>query len=272
MSTTQKIIKYCAIAFAVSLIVAIFSGIIQVAVIIGESIFGSSNKLDELKILEEVKDNFDYSKLDIEIGATNITIKEGDNFKVETDNSKIKLTKNDKEINIKEKNNSIISIGTKTELIITIPKDYIFDSIEIEAGAGKFNIENLNAQKIDLDLGAGSVNIEKINAIKELSLEGGAGSITIKDANINSADIDLGVGKFTFTGIFTGNSQIESGVGETNINIKDSKENYKLLLEKGIGSIKVDNEKVENNSTIGEGTNTIRIEGGVGTINVAFTN
>ena len=43
-----------------------------------------------------------------------------------------------------------------------------------------------------------------------------------------------------------------------------------LKLNKGIGTIKVNDEEIKNDTTIGTGDNIINISGGVGSINIDF--
>ena len=72
MTTTQKIIKYCALAFALCLIAGIFGAILQGARFIGESLFGESAKMDKYVYLIEEADPVKYEskKLSIEANAT----------------------------------------------------------------------------------------------------------------------------------------------------------------------------------------------------------
>ena len=83
-------------------------------------------------------------------------------------------------------------------------------------------------------------------------------------------NLDMGVGKIELTSVFTGKSEIDAGIGELNLNVLGNKEDYTLKVDKGIGSIKVDNENAEDNSTIGDGFNIIDIDGGIGSININF--
>ena len=53
------------------------------------------------------------------------------------------------------------------------------------------------------------------------------------------------MGEFTFDGKITGKSKIDSGVGEIKINLIDKNENYTIDISKGIGTITLDGEKVE---------------------------
>jgi hypothetical protein len=63
---------------------------------------------------------------------------------------------------------------------------------------------------------------------------------------------------------------LDLGVGESNITLLGSKEDYKLDLEKGIGNITVDGKNVTDYGSSGNGRNTVEISGGVGAINVVF--
>lgn len=67
-----------------------------------------------------------------------------------------------------------------------------------------------------------------------------------------------------------GDSEFEFGVGESNITLIGNKEEYKVDIEKGIGSITIDGSVVTGTSSIGNGSNCIDIEGGVGAINLKF--
>ena len=69
-----------------------------------------------------------------------------------------------------------------------------------------------------------------------------------------------------------GNSKIECGVGAVELNLLGNQENYQLNVEKGIGSIYVADKIYNNDDTIGNGNNHLKIEGGIGSIKVGFTN
>ena len=65
---------------------------------------------------------------------------------------------------------------------------------------------------------------------------------------------------------------MDLGVGESNITLLGSKENYKLELEKGMGNISVDGVNVSDYGSSGNGENKVEISGGIGSINVSFNN
>lgn len=174
MTTAQKVIKYIATAFAVFLIITIISAILSGGYAL-LSAFGliRTNKnmvTEDLKVISsEIKE---ISTLQIDLAFTNLDIKTGDNFKVETNNSKITFTNDNGSVKIKEENQSWLNNNNKaSNLIIYIPEDIIaIDEIKIETGAGKINIEKLNTQSLYLKLGAGDVHIENVIATGETKL------------------------------------------------------------------------------------------------------
>ena len=96
------------------------------------------------------------------------------------------------------------------------------------------------------------------------------GKVSILSGNINELNLDMGVGKFEVTSVITGNSKINAGIGNLELNIQDNKENYTIKADKGIGSIKIDGKEVADDVTYGDGENTIKIDGGIGEIKIDF--
>jgi len=273
MTSTQKLIKYCALAFAAFLIAIIIGGIARAVLGIGEAIFGESAKMDKYVYLVEESNlsKLDSPKLIIETKATNIKIIKGGTFSVQTNNKNINYYPGDEEIKIKDKSKNGFNLGSvSTELIIEIPKAHTFDKISIESGAGKININEVEIPKLEIELGSGSLTIDDTIVNKVTEIEGGAGSITINNSKMSNLDLEIGTGSFKYSGDILGTSNIESGIGSTTINLTGKKEDYQFRLEKGAGSITVDGEKVSDDGVIGDGENRISIEGGIGSITINY--
>lgn len=264
MINIQKTIKYLAIVFAIFLIFSIFSGIIM-------GITGLStifNKDDiSLKDLNNINIKNDIKNLKIELKSTNLIIKKGTNFKVETNNKDLKY-KQIKELLYVEDETKWYKNNLKKDLVIYITDDFEFNNIEIEHGAGKIEIEELFTNNLKLDLGAGKVEIDRLKVTKEAEINGGAGEIIIHNSNINNLDFNIGVGKATLNSILTGENEIDAGIGETNINLTGSLEDYKIHIEKGIGNVKLNEDKISNERYFGAGKNIVEINGGIGNINI----
>lgn len=261
MTQTQKIIKYCAIALAVSLIVGIFYVFLGIVSNVFDFSINSENNQSKIETMSN-----EISELDIELGFSKLTFKVDNEFKIETNNEYI---------NVKEKNNKVIISEKKrffhfdeinAETIVYLPKDKIFDYVSIETGSGTINISSLKTNNLELDLGAGSIKIEELNVFVEADIDSGAGKLEISSSNINNLDLDMGVGEVFFEGIITGKSDIDAGIGALNIKLLNSINNYKFIVNKGIGEIKINNEKVDNNYESPMGNNVINIEGGIGSI------
>lgn len=269
MIKAQRIIKYCAIAFAIFLTINIISAIMFGIISIG-NIFGNNdnNQTDTLTNLN-IKTNAKI--LDIEVKNTNITIKKGYTLKAETNNKNIKVNQNNNKISIEETRHNYFNKNTNTNLVIYLPSDYIFNEVSIENGAGKINIDWVHTEKLNLDLGAGKVDINNLTVTKSIDIDGGAGEVTITNGNINNLDLDIGIGKITLMSTVTGNNDIDAGIGDLDLNLIGNSYDYKIKVNKGIGNAALAGEKIVNDSYYGEGSNIINIDGGIGNININYT-
>lgn len=268
MSTAQKIIKYLALAFAIFLVVtivsAILTGIYAMSNILGLKKESTENS-GEVSTLE-VEEINDYSYLDINIKYSNLKIKIGEKFEVQTNNDNIEIKQNNNKLKIVEEQDSLFwKNSNEEELIVYIPKNMEFEKVNIETGAGIVNIEEIKAEKLKLNLGAGETIINNIIS-DNVDIDGGAGKFTIENGTINNLDFDLGIGETTINAKITGNNKINTGIGSLKLNIDGNIDNYKLKVEKGIGNIKLNGKQVSNNEVIGNGENVIDIDGGIGEI------
>lgn len=274
MTTAQKIIKYLAMGFAAFLIVTIFSAILGggYALLSALGLIHSNKNIvtEDLKVISD--EVTEVSTLNVELAFANLEIKTGDNFKVETNNTKISFKNDNGSIIIKEDDNWKIN-GGESLLVIYLPEDMMdLDETKIETGAGKLNIQTLNTQGLYLELGAGDVQIENLVVTQEAKIDGGVGKTEIKSCEINDLEANLGMGEFIFNGKLTGKSEIDSGIGSININLSDEGENYTIKPSKGIGSIQIDGKEIADGEVWGNGENRIEIDGGIGNIKINFEN
>lgn len=276
MTTVQKIIKYFAIAFAIFLIVSIISlilfGVYALSGFLGlkdNSKINVSSNMQTVNIGDEenIVNLTDITSLDIEVKYTNLIIKNGDTFYYETNNDNITYKQNHNTVKIEEKGKWLFS-DTESNLIIYIPENFDLNKIDIEAGAGKVEIENLNADNLDFELGAGEASILNLNIRNNTKLEGGAGRLNILDGNINNLDLDMGIGEVNINSFITGNSDIDAGIGILNLNLQGSKADYRIVTDKGVGNLKINGENISGAYSYGEGKNLIKIDEGIGNINI----
>lgn len=273
MTKTQIIIKNIAIAFAIFLIVTIISGILTASYTLFNSlglINTNNNIMDDLKtISDEVTE---VSSLKIDLKSTNLYIKVGDSFKVETNNSKVSFDNYSGNIKIKEESkNWLNNKNMESALIVYIP-NIIIDKINIDTGAGKIHIEQLNTKTLYLELGAGEVYIENAIVTDKANIEGGVGKTELNKCELNNLNANLGVGEFKFNGVLTGKNKIDSGIGATSLDLTGTKEEYTINASKGLGNITLNGQKMESDNIYGDGENYLDIDGGIGEIKIKFSN
>lgn len=278
MSSVQKVIKILAIALAIFIIVNIFS-----AIIFGISIFSNimhsakyentdgttyeiiSENIDKIETLKE------NVKLKIDLEISNLEIKEGEKFSVEKinveNNLKCKVVENTLEIEEKDYNWFNTQNNTNSTIIVTVPKDMILNEVKISNGIGKMEMKNIKTSKLELDTGVGITILDNIVAQKT-DIDGGAGNLSINNSILVDLDLDCGVGSTKISGDIKGNSKISCGVGKTELDLVQNIESYNIETEVGIGTISINGENCVNNSKYGNGENSIKIEGGVGNVNI----
>lgn len=265
MTPFQKLIKSCAMALAVFLIVAIISGLCSLTgAITGLADGSGAGEMKTYPIRETPE------KLSLEIGAAALKIITGDCFLVESNHKDLIVREEDDTLAISEKKIAFSTSGESVTVILTIPEGFVFADVSLETGAGKVDIDTLSANTLDLDLGAGAVDIGTLNALTRAKVSTGTGKLSIRSGLLQDLAMDMGVGKLEFTGQLTGTNDLNLGVGAVELNLMGSPEDYQLRLDKGIGSATVDGKSLSGGSTVGKGAHRIDIDGGIGSIRIQF--
>lgn len=265
MTTFQKVVKYLAIAFAIFLSVAIIGGLLGAAGLFG-GLFDDEVVLENL---ESYSVSADIRSLEIEINAADLRIKEGEAFFVESNLKHLKVEEKGNTLFIKE-TRKLTGAYNGAVLTVYIPSRMKFNNVDLTTGAGKVTIAELSAETLDFELGAGEVNITSLTATRSAEIDGGAGRITVSSGALKNLDLGMGVGQLNLATALTGNCQMDLGIGESNITLIGSKEDYRLEIEKGIGSVSIDGKNVTDYGSSGNGTNKVEINGGIGAINIHF--
>ena len=284
MKEFQKIIKYIAVAFGLYLAISIIGGIIAIIVSIFTGFYGISYLTDSLNdainsddsSIERIDENQEveeFSKMKLDISASNLTIKlEGNSYKVETYQipKNTKIESKDGILEIKN-NKKLNKSDSKSRITIYLPEDVELEEADIQVGAGIVDVTGLIAKNVEFNFGAGNVNMQNISVKNNAKIECGAGQAIIKNSELANADIEAGVGKLVYSGDLTGNAQIDCGVGDVELELTGDAEKYAIHTEKGIGDIKINDSSVADDSTTGNGENKIDIEGGVGSIDIRMS-
>lgn len=265
MTTAQKIIKYCAIAFAIFLIVSIVSGIL--GAVSGVSyILGGKTTVTEMEIFPITSS---VKELKIELSAAKLRLKTGDRFQLESNHKYLEWEEKDGCLSIWDDAPHLGKDMDKIQVTLTIPEGTEFRSADISTGAGTFTVDELSARRLRLDLGAGEVRINSLSSSSAV-INGGAGEITIDGGSLNNLDFDMGVGEVNLTSRITGDSELDYGVGELNLTLLGKPEDYRIRLDKGLGEARLDGQKMYDDAVYGNGIHSIEIDGGVGELKIEF--
>lgn len=265
MTTTQKIIKYLALAFAIFLVVSILGGILKTAGLFGMLLTRDAT-LPESKVYS-IEDP--VQSLRLQINAADLTIRQGDVFQVES---------NLKYLSVSVKNGVLSVVEDKkytkdykgATLILYIPADTVFEKADITTGACKLTAHELSANILRLELGAGDVLIRELNALHKADIEGGAGKVTVSAGTIHDLELNMGVGELNLSAALLGSSELHMGVGQANLTLLGGQDLYRVEIEKGIGTISVNGTAFSGQEKLGNGQNDVEIEGGVGSITLKF--
>lgn len=189
---------------------------------------------------------------------------EGDVFSVETrgtvNNNFLCMVKNDDTLVVKnehpfEQFNFTSHDRTRTfpRILITVPKNFEFESLRIRLNAGTFTINS-----VPLHCKVGSV---KVNA----------GEIKIDSIAGGNIDFACGAGSILFDGTTTGRCNVDCGMGSIILNIKGDSADYSCDSKVGLGSVRLNDELL---TTLGRtyadkiSANHISINCGLGNVNV----
>ena len=270
MKGAQKVIKWFALALAVLLIVTIFSGIIGGLSFVGMMVWGDEISWNGNS--EWVNTEFsgkEMTRLDVNVKATAVrirTVKEGEPVRIETNNEYITSWVDGSTLNVVEKSHGFFGWGGTGDLVIYVREDTVFDSVEIESGAGTLDVERLEARDLKLNLGAGKTAIDELVATRRAEIDGGAGVVEIRGGELHDLDLDLGAGKAELRARVVGNGRVTAGVGKTELTLIGREEDYRLRIDKGIGSVTLDGRSLSDGESVGSGTTLIEIDSGVGAV------
>ncbi|MDF2941225.1 MAG: putative rane protein [Herbinix sp.] len=279
MSSFQRVIKYCAIAFAIMLTIGIVSGIAHAAFALVSVVSGDTFSREDRNTIDFNETYADVKSLDIENATGDFKIKIGETFKIEaqdvSESFDAKVDGNG-ELTIRESKNrgnffwfnfgGFDSINSKVTLYL--PANFVAEEAKIDSGAGSVTIDSLKTDYLFISAGAGNINGRDMTA-EEVKIDGGVGNVNLNEVNFNDADFDCGVGNLNIDGILVGNNKIDCGVGEVDLSLKGNIDDYDLDIDSGVGTIRVNGEKIsESDRRNNSAANSIKVDGGVGNVKI----
>ena len=245
MNNTQKVIKYLVTFLALMLIFFI----VYIPFMFISSAINGIHKvlfvtLPSDLIMENAElDNLNFSKISIDVSSSNITVNDGSEFNVKSNNDKIKFEVIGDTLYVKENGNRK---SNDYKLNLTIPKEMI-NLLDVKIANGNINVENVIINELNIDIKHGDVNID--NSI------------------FNETSSNLKMGNFNFDGKINESIYINNNIVDITLMVNDNIENYKVNTTNIIGSVLING---KNNENVNNGDKMISVKNIVGSISVNF--
>lgn len=252
----NRIIKTFAFILAAIVIISMLGGIYALCITVFDLF--QSNQIEN-----QIQYDSLMSSLDIDLKTANLEIKLGDKLLVSTTNKYVTTYQNNNNIVIQEKKHSILS-KDNNKVIITVPNNFLLDIVEIDITSGSIKIDKLETKRLNLDLGSGTTKINNLLVTDKTKIDCGSGKFLLNNGNLSNLNLDTGLGDTILNTKIIGNSNIETDIGKLELNLIGSINDYELTIDKGVGSIKLNNESLKDKSVVGTGNNYLLIEGGIG--------
>ena len=197
------------------------------------------------------------AKLDIELKYDDLILEEGDSFCVRVyDDSGKNVTVKESSDTLKVKSTKKLSKNRK--VCISYPED-------------------VKLQELEIEMGAGTVYLNRDIETEKLSVEMGAGEFESKNpVTAREADLEIGTGSMTFADLSARKTDGECGLGELDLTLTGTQEDYNYDLECGVGNLDVGSESYSGLGREDHISNTgadrkLELECGMGNVSVSFS-
>ncbi len=207
----------------------------------GRFSFGFDNDISFSRKTEDTIQNIeDVRDLDIEFGAGKLEVFYADVEKIQVRQEHVKdfgCYVEDGTLYI-EGNNNIWKGKATGEIIVRIPKDTVFNEVDMEIGAGQASLKDLAANSLDIEVGAGEARLTGLD-VRELDAKTGAGKLyaeLVDSEKDYSYDAECGIGEIVIGGSSIG------GLGGSK-SVENLGAGKHMDLECGVGQIQVEFQK-----------------------------
>lgn len=264
MTGLQKIIKYCAIALAVFLIVNIFSGITKI--LAGFAILAGSSSAGDW---QDYPVEGAISVLQIDVDAADLILSTADTWQVRSNHEHLTVKEQFGKLTIQEES-SVFTPSNGLVVEISIPAELKLDRAVITAGAGRVRAERLEADDLQLKFGAGETVIGELIAGKTADIDAGAGKVVIEGGALRDLELNMGVGELKLTGALSGDCALDMAIGAADICVIGNLKDYQIDYAPGIGKATLNGSRLSDSGTYGFGEHELDISGGIGDIDISF--
>jgi len=251
MNGIQKVIKYCAMAFAILLSVVILGSIVMAVAGVSTGLFGvdsvvSGNK-ERVRLSEaysvEAATNMGIEKILVDCNAE-IVLEQGETLSIEA----VDVTE-DYEIRCADGVFGIVQdrpdftihwlwfddISAREKVVVTVPAEFPLEQIKVVSGSGAVSVSDAEAENVILDSGSGRVTVNEVKATgflvdsgsgkvsvantiaSEFELVSGSGAVSIENSELGELLLDTGSGAVSMKQIEAKDAKVDTGSGSVAI-------------------------------------------------------
>lgn len=270
MNGLQKIIKYCALAFATILSVTIIGSILM-------AIFGLSAHLSNQTASTEERKTITKSYTTEEIAEQEITsvlidcsakinVLSGTELKIEAQNvtDEYEISVSNHTLRLKDTKTGFFffrfGFFPFTELdepvvTVTVPESFIAKEFSIDSGSGKVTVEDIDVDSLLVDGGSGRISISSLVS-EYLSIESGSGSVEVNNCTAERSKLNGGSGSIDVTDCSLGRLVLDTGSGDAGLKRIAAND---MKVESGSGSISFSG-TVTGDSTVDTGSGSVSFQ------------
>lgn len=212
---------------------------------------------------------YEIERLHIDSGFGEVYLDVGTEFYVEDNEGN-----RDGDVYISGNTLYIENDGRRDPLYITLPSEYLFNSVDIDVEAGSLQIERLQGTNMMISVGAGELAAEELISENSCQLSCGAGSITAEQMTVNSLTASVGMGEIDLTLNGIESADIKTGIGETVLNLPRSSRDYDYQVSCGAGEVSIDGNSYSglgrSQSVVNDTGRMIRVDNGMGNTELHF--
>lgn len=161
--------------------------------------------------------------------------------------------------------------GAAQQVVVTLPEGAQLERAALTLGIDDLEVEQLDTRTLLLTGGVGDATFYRLTALESAKITVGVGDIEIMGGQLQDLNLEGGVGDFDCAAALLGSCVMENGVGDTDLTLPGSRQDYYIQALNGIGDVEIDGVDLKNGA-YGDpaAPNRLNISNGVGDVEIEF--
>lgn len=161
--------------------------------------------------------------------------------------------------------------GKSQQVVVTLPEGTQLEQAVLTLGIDDLEVERLDTRTLLLEGGVGDATFYHLTALESAKITVGVGDIEIDAGQLQNLELEGGVGDFDCAAALLGSCVMETGVGDTDLTLPGSRQDYYIQSQNGIGDLEIDGVDLKNGA-YGDpaAPNRLDISNGVGDVEIEF--